>query len=136
MNAKVNEHREKVDALLTEGYRLWDESDLPSLPQTERYLAADAAAELYQGKYSAEFAVACQSFYLFRKLHGLAVQYPAWGTLLGDYFFSQFSKNLIPLDCVPLIDAFSRFLEADAQETLNQEDYLTFIGSLPVPREL
>lgn len=130
MGGKITENRAKVDTLLEEGYRLWDESSLPAQYQSERYFAVDAASAVYQGKYSSEFAAACQCFYLFRKLHSMIQEYPAMATLLGDYFFSQFSRNLIPLDSVPLINAFSSYLAAEIQALDDGEGYLDFIGSL------
>ncbi len=121
----------RVVALLAEGYCLWSQSPLPELPYSERYIAADEATRVYRGKNAAELAAACQSFYLFRKLHSMAGDYPEWATLLGDYFFSQFSKNLIPLDSVPLTDSFAAYLSADTQSALCLEEYLEFIGGLP-----
>lgn len=126
-----NEFRARADALLTEGYQLWKESGLPALPPSDRCLAVDAAVGAYTGAHAAQFAAACQCFYLFRKLHGMAETYPTWATLLGDYFFSQFSKHLIPIDSVPLIDAFSGFLASDARRQSGTETYLSFIRSLP-----
>lgn len=131
MNIKKKEYRAEVRALLEEGYTLWNESGLPVLPQSERFLVSDVAVRAYSGEYAAKFAAACQCFYLFRSLHAMAPQYPAWATLLGDYFFSQFSKNLIPIDSVPLIDAFSRFLAKDAQEPAGTDAFLSFVESLP-----
>jgi len=136
MGEELAQSRIKADKLLAEGYRLWSESGLPLPTESERYFAIDAALKAYNGKFSAEFAAACQCFYLFRKLHSLAQQHPAAATLLGDYFFSQFSKNLIPLDSVPLINAFSAFLADDIKAQDNMEGYLDFIGSLPGMIEL
>lgn len=123
--------RVQVVRLLAEGYRMWSNSLLPELKYSECYVGSDAAACAYQGAYAIEFAAACQCFYLFRKLHGLVKEYPTWATLLGDYFFSQFSKHLIPLDSVQLTDSFSRYLTRDTQSTQGNEEYLDFIRSLP-----
>jgi hypothetical protein len=106
--------RSDVDALLREGYRLWEETELPPLGPGERYAAADAAGAAYSGPHARAFAAACQCFYLFRALHRLSEAFPASATLLGDWFFSQFSLQLIPLDNVPLLMAFSDFLARDA----------------------
>lgn len=114
---------------------MWKDSALPQLPASERYLASDEIAAVYNGVYSAELAAACQCFYLFRKLHSMLQNYPTWATLLGDYFFSQFSKNLIPIDSVALTDSFSRYLTADTQASFNTQEYLSFIRSLPVVLE-
>lgn len=124
--------RTEVDKLLSEGYRLWNDSALPQLPVSERYIASDEVAAVYNGAHYAELAAACQCFYLFRKLHCMLQNYPTWATLLGDYFFSQFSKNLIPIDSVALTDSFSRYLSADTQSSFNTQEYLSFIRSLPM----
>jgi hypothetical protein len=114
----MSEHSEalriSVDALLEEGYRLWDAAGLPPLGPKERRAAADAAGALYCGPHPAAFAAACQCYYLFRALHRRAGAFPEAATLLGDYFFSRFSAYLIPLDSAALIRAFSDCLARDA----------------------
>jgi hypothetical protein len=129
MNEYSEALRADVDALLSEGYRLWEETDLPPLGPWARYAAADAAGAVSGGPHRREFAAACQCFYLFRALHLLAEEFPASATLLGDYFFSQFSRHLIPPDNVPLINAFSDFLARDACTDGAGGDYLEFIGA-------
>jgi hypothetical protein len=123
--------RVSVDRILNEGYRLWNESGIQLPTASERYIAADGLSGLYDGLNAAELAAACQCFYYFRKLHGMVHKYPAWSTLLGDYFFSQFSKNLIPLDSVPLTDAFSAYLKKDVQLLGGVKEYIAFIHGLP-----
>ncbi|MDR0850971.1 MAG: hypothetical protein LBN36_00595 [Clostridiales Family XIII bacterium] len=122
--------RADVDALLREGYDLWDENGLPPLEYSERYAAVDAAGAVYDGFHRKAFAAACQSFFLFRKLHLQSELLPEVSTLLGDYFFSQFSKHMIPIDSVPLIDAFSDYLAQDVAGTSG--DYLDFIAKVRV----
>lgn len=121
----------KMDSLLAEGFLLWKESGLPALPESERYFAANEVVSVYDGEYTAELAAACQCYYLFRKLHGMVQEKPAWATLLGDYFFSQFSKYLLPLDSVPLIDAFSAYLKKDTQTAGGANELRLLIRSLP-----
>jgi hypothetical protein len=70
----------------------------------------DAAHASYDGANSDDFASACLAFFLFQDMHSRTDEAPAATTLLGDYFFSRFSKHLIPIDSVPLIDAFSEYL--------------------------
>ena len=123
--------RDLVDAALEEGYILWELSGLPCLPTAERYIAADTLASCYNGPHAADLAAACQCFYCFRHLHSMAAEYPAWATLLGDYFFSRFSECLLPLDSVPLTDAFSAYLKSDAQSPGVDIAYLSFMRSLP-----
>jgi hypothetical protein len=106
--------RNEVDTLLQEGYRLWAETGLSPPGAEERHAAADAAGAAYDGPHARELAAACQCFCLFRALHRLSAAFPESATLLGDWFFSQVSLHLIPLDSVPLILAFSDFLARDA----------------------
>jgi hypothetical protein len=120
--------RDDVDALLQEGYRLWDETELPPPGPAERYAAADVAGVAYRGPHARAFAAACQCFYLFRALHRLSEAFPASATLLGDWFFSQFSLHLIPLDNAPLLLAFSDFLARDA--ACDTRDTLAFMPSV------
>ncbi|MDR2295410.1 MAG: hypothetical protein LBD95_01300 [Clostridiales Family XIII bacterium] len=114
----MREHSEAlrigVDALLREGYRLWEEAGLPPLAPEARYAAVDAAGAIYGGPHPREFAAACQCYHLFRLLHLRVEEFPEAATLLGDYFFSLFSAHLIPLDSVALIRAFSGCLARDA----------------------
>jgi hypothetical protein len=130
MNEYSEALRADVDALLSEGYSLWAETELPPPDPRARCAAVDAAGAVSGGPHRREFAAACQCFYLFRALHMLAEEFPASATLLGDYFFSQFSRHLIPLDNVPLIDAFSDFLARDVcADDGDDSGYLEFIGA-------
>lgn len=123
--------RHNVEMRLAEGFLFWRESGIGLPTDVERNLAADTLATLYHGPNAASLAAACQCFFYFRKLHGLIEQYPTWSTLLGDYFFSQFSKNLIPLDSVRLTDAFSEYLKRDVKQQGAVNDYIKFIRGLP-----
>ncbi len=125
------ELRDSVDKILAEGYHLWNESSMPYPLGSERYIAADALAFVYDGPYAEKLAAACQCFYYFRKLHGRVTAHPTCATLLGDYFFSQFSKNIMPLDSVPLTDAFSAYLKKDIQSPGTIAAYIAFISGLP-----
>lgn len=125
------ELRGSVDKILAEGYRLWNGSSIQPPTVSERYIAADELACLYDGPNVVALAAACQCFYYFRKLHGMVREYPTWSTLLGDYFFSKFSKNLIPIDSVPLTDAFSAYLKNDIKSSRDVNDYIAFIRGLP-----
>lgn len=75
---------------------------------------------------------ACACFQRFRQLHAEKAQTPET-VLWGDYYFSLFSSYLIPLDSVPLIDAFSAYLKRDARaETVYDEKELAaFFETLP-----
>lgn len=123
--------RHIVDMKLAEGFLLWQESRIDLPPVSERYLAANALAKVYNGPDAISLAAACQCFYYFRMLHRMVDQYPTWSTLLGDYFFSQFSKNLIPLNSTLLTDAFSTFLKNDINNQGDVSEYMAFIQDLP-----
>lgn len=120
---------EGVEACLREGFALWEEAGLPPLEEELRYREAGLAGELYRGAHALEFAAACQCFALFRRLHRRAGQFSGAATLLGDYFFSQFSHYLIPLNSAPLNDAFARYLAEDAAG--RAIDYPVFLRKLP-----
>lgn len=118
-----------VEELLEEGYRLWEDSPLPELSLEDHEKIVDLVGNIYSGLDKLHFAAACQSFYLFRKLHREMEEYQAYSVLLGDFFFSLFSQNLIPLDSVPLTDAFAAYLDRDTAGMA--EDYAAFILTLP-----
>jgi hypothetical protein len=125
-----------VDGRLKEGYSMWEETGLPPLGADERYAAADAVGAVYGGLHSGELAAACQCFRLFRALHTRSEEFPAVATLLGDYFFSQFSLLLIPLDNVRLTEAFSDFLATGASAQVcgaadagADDGFIDFIGA-------
>ncbi len=122
----------QLDIYLAEGYLLWTQNRLPVLSEPERYLVADVIADVYRGPHKTELAAACQCFFLYRKLHGMADQFAERATLLGDWFFSQFSRYLIPIDSVELIDAFSEYLSEDTQTQGGRADYISFVRSLAV----
>ena len=119
---------QQVDRILSEGYGFWEEMDLPPLNEQEKHRVPRIALETYAGTFRQEFAAACQCFFLFRSLHGQIREFPVCAVLLGDYFFGMFSRQLIPLDNVPLIDAFSEYLEKCTRE--GDGDYEAFIRSL------
>lgn len=111
----------EVNALLSEGYQMWEGFGLPEPEEKEKRLVIETAVKSCEGgKFQKEYAAACLSFYLFRKLHEMSESAPETGTLLGDYFFSRFSHYLIPIDNTRLIDLFSEYLKTDAKETFEK----------------
>jgi len=123
--------RDEVLGQLAEGYDLWENVDLPTMPVSERYIVSDESLSVYNGEHAASLAVACQCFWLFRKLHRSTDENPIYATLLGDYFFTVFSRNLIPLDSVALNDEFARLLSADVEQQIGIESYKNFVRNLP-----
>ena len=103
---------------MLEGYKIWENAGLPPLADDEKILTDD------------NFEAACHCFYLFRKLHEMVNEEPEKATLVGDYFFSEFSKNLIPLDSVWLNDEFAKFLARDTLKPASKEEYLAFVEGL------
>jgi hypothetical protein len=114
--------------MFTEGYTLCREQGIDLPPEERRQAVLDVARASFCGEHAEDFASACLAFFLFQDLHGRACEAPATTTLLGDYFFSRFSKHLIPIDSVPLIDAFSEYLAQCTSGT--NEDYLAFIKTI------
>ena len=123
--------RDGVIGLVAEGYDFWETVNLPVLPISERYIISDESLSVYKGEHAVNLAVACQCFWLFRKLHGMTEENPVSATLLGDYFFSVFSKNLIPLDSVALNDEFARLLASDTQDSASLSGFMEFVRTLP-----
>ena len=123
--------KDEVVSHIAEGYELWKTIGLTELPASERYVISDESLSVYNGRHAVSLAVACQCFWLFRKLHGMTKEYPVYATLLGDYFFSVFSKNLIPLDSVALNDEFARLLASDTQDPVSSDGYMEFVRTLP-----
>ncbi|MEI3338943.1 MAG: hypothetical protein V8R80_02480 [Eubacterium sp.] len=124
---KSDQIAEKVDALLSEGYQMWERFGFRKLTEEERYLVAGCAADACKKREFAEdYAAACQSFFLFRKLHEWTEEFPETATLLGDYFFSRFSHYLIPIDSTRLIDLFSEYLKADTKEMFEKDGKAAF----------
>lgn len=125
---------QQVSGLLEEGQMMWNVFACPH-PEISRDLqVVEYAAKICrQEAFRTEFAAACQCFYLFRRLHAMAEACPETATLLGDYYFSQFSVHLIPIDSPRLIDCFSEYLKWDTkQETAGEKEfdlahYLSFI---------
>lgn len=126
----------KVGDNLKEGYSLWEGFSLPPLSKYEKEAIPKEAVSYYLGEYSSDFATACQSFYLFRKLHEEVNEISEEATLLGDYFFSLFSNHLIPIDNTDLIDEFAEFLSSDAvrevkgNEKFSIDEYFLFIRNI------
>ena len=124
--------RDEVGLMLAEGRAIWEDSELPPLPATAWTACADTALAVYRGENAVHLAAASQTFWLFRKLHEMVDAHPVTATLLGDYFFSLFSKSLIPIDSVRLNDEFARILAKDTQERVSADDYLDFVRTLPM----
>ena len=127
--------RDEISQHLAEGYHLWESVGLTELPESERFVISDTLLSAYQGENAASLATACQCFWLFRKLHGMAERNPVHATLLGDYFFSVFSKNLIPLDSVALNGEFARLLASDTQTPVAIDAFMEFVRNLPAVLE-
>jgi len=131
MDGEIAAIKEEIRRHLDEGYALLESAKLEPLPESERYMISDTLLSVYRGDNAASLATACQCFWLFRKLHGMIEQNPVHATLLGDYFFSVFSKNLIPLDSVALNGEFARLLASDAQTPVGLGGYIEFVRNLP-----
>jgi len=131
MNGDDTALRNEIAGQLAEGYEMWDSSPLPPLPDTERFQASDESLSVYSGENAKSLAVACQCFLMYRKLHRITDEYPIYATLLGDYFFSVFSKNLIPLNSVALNGAFAMFLAGDTNVPVGIDGFLKFVRELP-----
>ncbi|MBQ9030262.1 MAG: polyprenyl synthetase family protein [Parasporobacterium sp.] len=73
--------------------------------------------------HTKELDSANANFALFRKYHKLEDPDVSDGeaTLRGDYYFSRFSLDLIPVDSVEITDRFARILREDASRFSSEE---------------
>lgn len=124
----------ELDMLLCEGYKMWDCFGCNPLNEMEKHsVIAQAVRACKTDCHTKDYAAACQCFFLFRKLHYGVEARPETTTLLGDYYFSQFSQFLIPIDSPQLIDLFSEYLKKDTKQaadgatSFDMDAYLTFV---------
>ena len=127
---------EELQTLLLEGYRMWERFGLDPLNEMEKHkVLGQAVASCKTDCHTKYYAAACQCFFLYRKLHYMVEKQPETATLLGDYYFSQFSQFLIPIDSPELIDLFAEYLKkdtksaVDGKEAFEMKEYLAFVTS-------
>ncbi|MBR3244339.1 MAG: polyprenyl synthetase family protein [Parasporobacterium sp.] len=76
-----------------------------------------------ENTHSIELESANENFGLFRKLHTL--KDPSYSVaeavLRGDYYFSRFSLDLIPVDSIEITDQFAKILREDASGEESEE---------------
>ncbi len=124
-----------TDAALKKGYELWEGNLSFPVPEDLRYFAVDSITESYGGKFLRELVIAAQSFFWFRYLHDIrdkiSPDEDGGRVLLGDWFFSCFSLNLVPVDSTELINRFSAFLDKDINKCPDPEKFDAFLKSLP-----
>lgn len=126
----------RCEDLLAQGYQLWESLAFPPLTHEEKNQLPLLALEGTHHPHAHYFAAACQSFFLFRTLHGLAKDGQPTAILLGDYFFGIFSQCLIPLDSTWLTLEFSKFLRGDSEggvdgtQSFDKVAYLSFVKGL------
>ena len=127
--AVLEELHAAIDERLIKGYEMFDKYLNISVPEELKYFAVDAISRSYDKKHLLNLASASQCFFWFRYLHSdvfhnmhsekhKADEFIERATLLGDYFFSQFSLYLIPIDSTPLIDEFSIFLNEESSKLM------------------
>lgn len=127
-NALCNQLHSDVDSALKKGYEMF----ITYLGETakEKYFAVDKVFENYKGEHLLNLCVAAQSLYWFFKLHD-EKELTSEKTLLGDYFFSQFSLSLIPIDSTKLIDTFSDFIKQSVvKENFDKQEFENFISKV------
>lgn len=126
---------DELNNLLCEGYQMWERFGCTPLNEMEKHKVLEQAVSACRSDcHTKNFAAACQCFFLYRKLHHMVEGQPETATLLGDYYFSQFSQFLIPIDSTRLIDLFSEYLKQDVKAAasgmmeFDMEAYLKFIA--------
>ena len=118
-----------IDEILKEAGQIWPNAVLSSRREEERRQVRRFAVAC-AGSYQKEYADACECFFLFRVIHRMTDVDAGWSALTGDWFFSRFSKALIPIDSVLLIDRFSEYLTEDlmrSEQVFDMEGYMRFI---------
>lgn len=125
---------DELNNLLCDGYQMWERFGCTPLNEMEKHMVLEQAVSACRSdRHTKDFAAACQCFFLYRKLHHMVEEQPETATLLGDYYFSQFSQFLIPIDSTRLIDLFSEYLKKDAKSAaegvraFDMDAYLAFI---------
>ncbi len=125
---------EELNILLCDGYRMWESFGCIPLNEMEKHVVLkQAVLACTKDEHTKEYAAACQCFFLYRKLHHTVDEQPETATLLGDYYFSQFSQFLIPIDSPKLIDMFSEYLKWDTKlavsgnKEFDMDKYLNFV---------
>ncbi len=125
---------DELNNLLCDGYVMWERFGCTPLNEMEKHAVLEQAVNACStNTHTKEYAAACQCFFLYRKLHHMVEEQPEKATLLGDYYFSQFSQFLIPIDNTRLIDLFSEYLKNDAKSAaegvmeFDMEAYLAFV---------
>lgn len=134
MNNILSPLYDELNILLCEGYRMWDRFGCIPLNEEEKHVVVAQAVNACQtNAHTKEYAAACQCFFLYRKLHHMVEEQPEKATLLGDYYFSQFSQFLIPIDSPKLIDLFAEYLKNDTKmavegnKVFDMKSYLDFV---------
>ncbi len=127
-NVILSQLHSDVDTRLKKGYEMFITYE--GADADKKYIAVDKVFENYNGEHLLNLCVATQSLYWFLSLHDKK-DLTNEKILLGDYFFSQFSLSLIPIDSTKLIDVFSDYIKQSvAKETFNQEEFLSFISKV------
>ena len=117
-----------VDTKLKKGYEMFI-TYLGKEPN-EKYFAVDKVFENYEGEHLLNLCVAAQSLYWFLALHA-SEELTNEKTLLGDYFFSQFSLSLIPIDSTKLIDVFLDYIKQSVvTQSFDKEKFAKFISKV------
>ena len=76
-----------------------------------------------ENKHQIELESANENYELFRRFHRLddSTYSVAEATLKGDYNFSRFSLDLIPVDSIEITDRFAKILREDASGETSEE---------------
>ena len=136
MNQSIADALSLCQAHLSQGYTLWNELGFTPLTQKEREEIPLLVLEGCTHPHHHNLAAACQSFALFRTLHGKTAEGDPKAILLGDYFFGIFSQCLIPLDSTWLTLEFSKFLREDTEggvdghQPFDRDAYKAFVLEL------
>lgn len=129
--------RQRIAGRMQENYRMWEQMGYGQICETSMEKIAKAASGgLYESlkkrrdkqqilempecleRYLENYGAVCQCYYLYRDLHERTDHDTKTAVLLGDYFFGEFSRYLIPIDSPKLIEIFSRKLQEETGQAV------------------
>lgn len=124
-----------ADTFLEEGYAMAGEFGLSVPDRAERsHITGKVLSAMCDHQNAVRLAAACEAYYVYRKLHARRGEGVEAATLLGDYFFSAFSRLMLPFQDTWLLDRFSEQLRINCVDSVKRgreidiEDYLAFVG--------
>lgn len=150
MDADMLKHvKRNITRDMQKNYKMWEQMGYEPICQISMdRIAESAATGMYEklkekkiGKIDSfleNYGAACQCYYLHRSLHERTDRDTKTAVLLGDYFFGEFSRYMIPVNSPEIIRNFSEKLRKDTIQYIGSrakkwelDDYIAFVGRIP-----